>query len=141
MLATKYLGLELRNPLVASAGPLSQTVDGVRALADGGVGAVVMYSLFEEQVRHEAERDALLEELNAESFAEALSYFPSLDVQTEGLATKYLRLVEKAAAAIDIPLIASLNGASLGGWVQFASQLEEAGASAIELNIYFVPVM
>ncbi len=139
MLATKYLGLELRNPLVASAGPLSQTVDGVRALADGGVGAVVMYSLFEEQVRHEAERDALLEELNAESFAEALSYFPSLDVQTEGLATKYLRLVEKAAAAIDIPLIASLNGASLGGWVQFASQLEEAGASAIELNIYFVP--
>ena len=139
MLATTYLGLNLRNPLVASAGPLSQTVDGVKALADGGVGAVVMYSLFEEQVRHEAERDALLEELNSESFAEALSYFPSLDVHTEGLATKYLNLVEKSARAIDVPLIASLNGASLGGWVQFAGQLQDAGAAAIELNIYFVP--
>jgi len=139
MLATTYLGLDLRNPLVASAGPLSQTVDGVKALADGGVGAVVMYSLFEEQVRTQAETDELLEELYAESFAEALSYFPTLGVETEGLATRYLHLVERAAAAVDVPVIASLNGASVGGWVQFARQLQDAGAAAVECNIYFVP--
>lgn len=138
-LATTYLGLDLRNPLVASAGPLSQTVDGVKSLADAGVGAVVMYSLFEEQVRHEAERDELLEEVNSESFAEALSYFPTLKVQTEGLASQYLRLLERSVAAVEVPVIASLNGASVGGWVQFATQLQDAGAAAIECNIYFVP--
>lgn len=142
-LHTTYLGLPLRNPLVASAGPLSQTVDGVKGLADGGVGAVVLYSLFEEQVRaqlEQAERDALLEEEHADLFAEATSYFPSVSAEpVETVAVKYLSLVEKASRAIDVPLIASLNGSSLGSWVQFARQLEEAGASALELNIYFVP--
>lgn len=142
-LQTRYLGLELRNPLVASAGPLSQTVDGVKGLADGGVGAVVLYSLFEEQVRAQlerAERDAQLEEEHAESFPEATSYFPSVSAEpAETVALSYLSLVERAAAAIDVPLIASLNGSSVGSWVRFARQLEEAGAAALELNIYFVP--
>ena len=142
-LQTTYLGLPLRNPLVASAGPLSQTVDGVKGLADGGVGAVVLYSLFEEQVRAQlaqAERDAQLEEEHAEAFAEATSYFPSLTTEpAETVALSYLSLVERAASAIDVPLIASLNGSSIGSWVRFARQLEEAGAAALELNIYFVP--
>jgi len=142
-LETTYLGLPLRNPLVASAGPLSQTVDGVKGLADGGVGAVVLFSLFEEQVRaqmEQAERDALLEEEHAESFPEATSYFPSVEAEpTELVALSYVSLVERAAAAIEVPLIASLNGSSLGSWVRFARQLEDAGAAALELNIYFVP--
>lgn len=141
-LQTQYLGLTLRNPLVASAGPLSQTVDGVRALADGGAGAVVLYSLFEEQVRAQAaqaEADELLEEELADSFAEALSYFPATEIRADGFAAKYLNLVERAAAAIEVPLIASLNGSSMGSWVGFARQLEDAGAAALELNIYFVP--
>ena len=137
---TTYLGMELRSPLVASAGPLSQTVDGVRELADTGMGAVVLYSLFEEQVLAQAERDTLLEELNSESFPEATSYFPDiLDPEATSPARTYLSLVERAAAAIDVPLIASLNAAGTGSWVSFAQQLADAGASALELNIYFVP--
>lgn len=139
-LTTNYMGLRLRNPLVASAGPLSQTATGVRELADAGVGAVVMYSLFEEQMRREAERMAELEEAHEDSFPEALSYFPEVPYSSDGTAvTSYLKLVESAADAIDVPLIASLNGASLGGWVKNASRLADAGAAAIELNIYLVP--
>ncbi len=141
-LETTYLGLPLRNPLVASAGPLSQTVDGVRALADGGVGAVVLYSLFEEQVlAHDArvEADAEFDDEIGNAYAEALSYFPSVESRPEGLASQYLSLVERASAAIDVPLIASLNGTSVGSWTRFARQLQEAGAAALELNIYFVP--
>ncbi|MBK8447359.1 MAG: dihydroorotate dehydrogenase-like protein [Micropruina sp.] len=139
-LGTRYLGLSLRNPVVASAGPLSLTVDGVRALAAAGVGAVVMYSLFEEQVRRELERDIELEQAHEESFAEALSYFPAVSTPTErGVADGYVDLVRRASAAVDVPVIASINGASLGGWVEIAQQLADAGASAIELNIYFVP--
>ena len=138
-LATTYLGLQLRNPVVASAGPLSQTVAGVRSLADGGVGAVVMYSLFEEQIRREAEATAALEEMYDESFAEALSYFPTVPRSDRDASHAYLQLVEESAKAIDVPLIASLNGATTGGWTQTARRLADAGAAAIELNIYFVP--
>jgi len=138
-LTTSYLGLTLRNPVVASAGPLSQTVAGVKSLADGGVGAVVLYSLFEEQLRREAEATAILEDMYEESHAEAISYFPSVPRAAHDASATYLRLVEQAAAAIDVPLIASLNGASLGGWTQTARRLADAGAAAIELNIYFVP--
>ncbi len=139
-LTTNYMGLSLRNPLVASAGPLSQTVAGVRELADAGVGAVVMYSLFEEQMRHEAERMATLEEAHEESFAEALSYFPNVRYAADQTAvTQYLKLVESAADAIDVPLIGSLNASSMGSWVSNANRLAEAGAAAIELNIYLVP--
>ena len=138
-LTTTYLGLALRNPVVASAGPLSQTVDGIRELADGGVGAVVMYSLFEEQIRREAEADAVMEEMYEDSYAEALSYFPTVATERKDASHAYLKLVEEGAKAIDVPLIASLNGASMGGWTQKARQLADAGAAGIELNIYFVP--
>ena len=99
-LATTYLGLTLRNPVVASAGPLSQTVAGVRALADGGVGAVVLYSLFEEQLRREAEAVAALEEMYEDSHAEALSYFPPVPRAAHDASHAYLTLVEQAAAAV-----------------------------------------
>lgn len=138
-LTTTYMGLELRNPLVASAGPLSQIVDGVKSLADAGVGAVVMYSLFEEQLRREAERTAMLAELHENSFVEAQSWFPTVPRVEKNPVGEYLKLVEQSAQAIDVPLIASLNGASMGGWVSTARQLQDAGAAGIELNIYLVP--
>lgn len=137
-LTTNYMGLELRNPLVASASPLSQTVDGVRRLADAGVGAVVFFSLFEEQLRREALAYARLIDAGSESFPEALSYFPAAANDEVG-PQHYLDLIERAAAAVDIPLIASINGSSPGTWVDYAHAMQEAGASAIELNIYFIP--
>ncbi|WP_116113689.1 dihydroorotate dehydrogenase-like protein [Austwickia chelonae] len=138
-LTTRYLGLELSNPVVASAGPLSQSVEGVRRLADGGVGAVVLFSLFEEQLRHEAARDLVLEELHEESFAESLSYFPTVPSNDSGLSTRYLHLLEESSKAVEIPVIASLNGSTIGSWADFARQMQDAGAAAIELNIYLVP--
>jgi dihydroorotate dehydrogenase (fumarate) len=137
-LATRYLGLELRSPLVASASPLSGTADGVRRLADGGVGAVVLPSLFEEQLRQQAARDAAVAGAGADSFAESLSYFPAA-ASGDGGPGRYLSLLKRAAAAVDIPVIASLNGATTGGWTDYASALQEAGAAAIELNIYYLP--
>ncbi len=138
-LATTYLGLPLRNPLVASAGPLSQTVDGIRRLADGGVGAVVLYSVFEEQIRRQAEVDEALEELHADAFGEALSYFPDLPGTDGGdVPADYLHLLEEGAKVAGVPIIGSLNGSTRGGWTQYARQLQDAGAAAIELNIYFV---
>jgi dihydroorotate dehydrogenase (fumarate) len=137
-LATSYLGLELRNPLVASASPLSGTADGVRRLADGGVGAVVLYSLFEEQLRRETARDASAAEAGTDSFAESLSYFPPAAGADVG-PRRYLSLLERAVAAVDVPVIASLNGSTTGGWTDYASALQDAGAAAIELNIYHPP--
>jgi dihydroorotate dehydrogenase (fumarate) len=136
--STRYLGLELRNPLVASPSPLSNTADGVRALADAGVGAVVLFSLFEEQLRQEAAQNAALADAGTESFAESLSYFPQDAVADPG-PRRYLSLLERAAAAVDIPVIASLNGSTTGGWTDYAIALERAGAAAIELNIYHLP--
>lgn len=141
-LETKYLGLKLRNPVVASAGPLQQTVDGVKSLADAGVGAIVMYSLMEEQIRAEQARQIAVEESTEESFAEALSYFPSVPIRAPGadaVSSAYLRLLESAAKAVDVPVIGSLNGATMGGWISFARRMQDAGASALELNIYYVP--
>ena len=137
-LTTRYLGLELRNPLVASASPLTNTADGVRRLADAGVGAVVLFSLFEEQLRREAARNAALAEAGTESFAESLSYFPEAAEADPG-PRRYLSLLERAVAAVDIPVIASLNGVTTGGWTDYARALEQAGAAAIELNIYHLP--
>ena len=136
-LTTTYLGLALNNPLVASAGPLSRTVDGVRHLADAGVGAIVLPSLFEEQVRREAEQDAQLAEAGAESFAESLSYLPGTG--GEGGPRRYLDLLRRAAAVADVPVIASLNGVTAGGWTDYATAMQEAGAAAIELNVYYLP--
>jgi dihydroorotate dehydrogenase (fumarate) len=137
-LTTDYMGLALRNPLVASASPLSQTVDGVRRLADAGVGAVVFFSLFEEQLRREALTYARLVDAGTESFAESLSYLPAA-VDDEVGPQRYLSLIERAAQIVDIPLIASINGSTPGGWVDYAHAMQDAGAAAIELNIYYVP--
>ena len=137
-LSTRYLNLELRNPLVASPSPLSQTVDGVRRLADAGIGAVVLYSLFEEQLRREAERDAELAEAGTESFGEALSYFPA-GADSDPGPRRYLSLLERAVAAVDVPVIGSLNGVTPGGWVRYARAMQDAGSAAIELNIYYLP--
>ncbi len=135
---TSYLGLALRNPLVASASPLSRTVEGVRRLAGAGVSAVVLYSLFEEQLRREASENARLVDVGTESFAESLTYFPESAEQEPG-PRRYLSLLERAAAAVDVPVIASLNGVTPGGWVSYAAAMEGAGAAAIELNIYYLP--
>ncbi len=137
-LSTTYLGLALRNPLVASASPLSRTVDDVRRLADAGVGGVVLFSLFEEQLLQEAEQNARLVDAGSESFAESLSYFPDEAAEEPG-PRRYLSLLERAAAAVDVPVIASLNGVTPGGWARFAASMESAGAAAIELNIYYLP--
>jgi dihydroorotate dehydrogenase (fumarate) len=137
-LSTRYLGMALRNPLVASASPLSQTVDGVRRLADAGVGAVVLYSLFEEQLRREALENEWLAEAGSESFGESLSYFPAAAGEDPG-PRRYLSLVERAAGAVDVPVICSLNGTTPGGWSGYARSMQDAGAAAIELNIYYLP--
>jgi dihydroorotate dehydrogenase (fumarate) len=137
-LSTSYMGLALRNPLVASASPLSQTVDGVRRLADAGVGAVVLYSLFEEQLQREAAQDARLVDAGTESFAESLSYFPAAAEEEAG-PRRYLSLLERAVAAVEIPVIGSLNGVTPSGWADYARAMQDAGAAAIELNIYYLP--
>ncbi|HXY45047.1 MAG TPA: dihydroorotate dehydrogenase-like protein [Acidimicrobiales bacterium] len=137
-LSTDYMGLALRNPLVASASPLSRTVDGVRRLADAGVGAVVLHSLFEEELLEEAARNTRLLDAGTESFAESLSYFPETAGEEPG-PRRYLSLLERSAAAVEIPVIASLNGVTPGGWATYAQALRDAGAVAIELNIYYLP--
>lgn len=137
-LSTKYLGLNLRTPLVASASPLSHEIDGIRRLEDVGASAVVLHSLFEEQLRQESQNLEHSLEAGIESFAESITYFPQpaeFHTGPEG----YLKHIMQAKAAVDIPIIASLNGATLGGWTQFARQIEQAGADAIECNIYFLP--
>jgi len=137
-ISARYLGLELRNPLVASASPLASTADGVKRLAGAGVAAVVLPSLFEEELRRQAAQDAALAQAGTESFAESLSYFPD-ETDAEPGPRQYLSLVERAVAAVDVPVIASLNGVTTGGWTDYASALEQAGAAAIELNIYHFP--
>jgi dihydroorotate dehydrogenase (fumarate) len=137
-LSTRYMGLALRNPLVASASPLSQTFDGVRRLADSGVSAVVLYSLFEEQLRREAAENSRLAEVGTESFAESLSYFPAGADEDPG-PRRYLSLLERAAGAVEIPVIGSLNGITPAGWTDYARAMQDAGAAAIELNVYYLP--
>jgi dihydroorotate dehydrogenase (fumarate) len=137
-LSTNYMGLALRNPLVASPSPLSYTLDGIKRLADGGVGAIVMFSLFEEQLREEAARTIRLVEETAESFPEALDYFPAVVEEDVG-PRSYLVLLERAVASVDVPVIASLNGITPEGWTEHARAMQDAGAAAIELNIYYLP--
>ena len=132
------MGLPLKNPFVASASPLSENLDTIRRLEDHGASAVVMFSLFEEQIRHD--RDALEHflELGSESFGEALTYFPDVADYDVGPA-QYLELLRKASDAVDIPIIASLNGVTERGWVDFAKDMQQAGAKGIELNVYYIP--
>jgi dihydroorotate dehydrogenase (fumarate) len=137
-LRSTYLGLQLKNPLVASASPLSKRVSTIRKLEDQGISAVVMYSLFEEQINHASRELDYFLNLGTESFAEALTYFPEMQSYNVG-PDIYLDLIRKAKEAVNIPIIASLNGISSGGWVKYAKSIEQAGADAIELNIYYVP--
>jgi dihydroorotate dehydrogenase (fumarate) len=137
-LSTSYMGLALRNPLIASPSPLSHTLDGIRRLADAGVGAVVLHSLFEEQLREQAARDARAAQAGTESFAESLSYFPAAPDQDNG-PRSHLSLLERAAATVEVPVIASLNGVSAEGWTDYARAMQDAGAAAIELNVYYLP--
>ncbi len=137
-LTTTYLGLQLRNPLVASASPLSKKVDTVRRLEDAGAAAVVMYSLFEEQITHESQELDHYLERGTHSYAESLSYFPDLGSYNLG-PEPYLEHLHRVKRAVDIPVIGSLNGISSGGWVQYAQRIEQAGADALELNIYYLP--
>jgi len=136
-LTTRYLGMTLRTPLVPSASPLSDDLDNIRRMEDAGASAVVLYSLFEEQLTRE--REALQHHLThgTESFAEALTYFPAPDEYRVG-PEEYLEHIRKAKAAVGIPIIAGLNGSSIGGWVEYAAMMQQAGADALELNVYFV---
>jgi dihydroorotate dehydrogenase (fumarate) len=136
-LSTNYLGMKLKNPIISSASPLSHTVDSVKAMEDAGAAAVVVYSLFEEQINHESnELDHFLTH-GTESFAEALSYFPQ---QSEfNLAPgQYVKHISNLKKNVSIPVIGSLNGVSSGGWTKYAKIIEDAGADALELNIYYV---
>ncbi|OGQ91697.1 MAG: dihydroorotate dehydrogenase [Deltaproteobacteria bacterium RIFOXYA12_FULL_58_15] len=136
-LSTTYMGLKLKNPLVPAASPLSQKVDSVRAMEDAGASAVTIYSLFEEQIRHEQNELNHYLSRDENSHAEALSYFPDLGNYKIG-PEAYLEHISKLKEAVDIPIIGSLNGTSNGGWIDYAAKIEKAGASALELNIYQV---
>ncbi|MDP5018188.1 MAG: dihydroorotate dehydrogenase-like protein, partial [Dolichospermum sp.] len=137
-LTTTYLGLELKSPLVPSASPLSEEIDNIKLMEDVGAGAVVMHSLFEEQLT--LEKHELHHHLSygTESFAEALTYFPEITNFRVG-PEEYLDHIRKAKEKVDIPIIASLNGSSVGGWTEYGKLIQQAGASALELNIYYVP--
>lgn len=137
-LSTEYMGLKLAHPLVASASPLSEDVDGIKRLEDAGAAAVVMFSLFEEQIQQENAAFEQLMDMGTNSFAESLSYFPEPEEYHVG-AESYLELIRHASESVDIPVIASLNGFTNEGWIHYAKNMQEAGASGIELNIYYIP--
>lgn len=137
-LKTRYLGLSLNSPIIAGAGPLTGKLDNIRRFEDLGAGAVVLPSLFEEQIQQEQQLIDRLATTGADSYAEALTYFPAPEAYGIG-PTDYLKTIHHAAEAVDIPVVASLNGFTDEGWVQYARQMEQAGAAAIELNIYFIP--
>ena len=137
-LTTNYLGMSLKNPIVASSSPLSQNVDSIRRLEDAGAAAVVMYSLFEEQIGFDSYYIDYHLTQGIDSYAESISYFPDMQSYNVG-PDEYMNLIRRAKEAVDIPIIGSLNGASVGGWVDYAALIEEAGADALELNIYYLP--
>ncbi|HQX00636.1 MAG TPA: dihydroorotate dehydrogenase-like protein [Anaerolineales bacterium] len=137
-LSTTYLGLNLKNPLVASASPISKNIDKARKLEEAGASAIVMYSLFEEQIIHESlELDHFLTR-GTDSFAEAMTYLPDGGMYSMG-AEKYINQVAGLKKALSIPVIGSLNGVSKGGWTKYAKQIQDAGADALELNLYYIP--
>ena len=137
-LTTTYLGFKLKNPLVASPSPLSEKIENLIKMEEAGISAIVMYSLFEEQIIHESlELDHFLNR-GTESFAEALTYFP--DVGRYSLAPeKYIHALEKTKRAVSVPVMGSLNGVSTGGWIEYARKIQDAGADGLELNLYYLP--
>lgn len=137
-LVTSYLGMILKNPIVASSSPLSHTVDSIRRLEDAGAAAVVMYSLFEEQITCDSFYIDYYLTSGTNSYAESLSYFPEMQGYNVW-PDEYMNLIRRAKEAVDIPIIGSLNGVSAGGWTDYATLMEEAGADGIELNVYYIP--
>lgn len=137
-LKTKYLGLTLKSPLVVSASPLSEYLQNIKMMEDAGAGAVVLHSLFEEQIRIEEQELHYHTTMGTESFAESLSYFPDQGEYKLG-PEEYISHISKAKEAVNIPIIASLNGSTIGGWTEYAKEMEKAGADAIELNVYYIP--
>ena len=137
-LTTNYLGMSLKNPIVASSSPLSHTVNSIRRLEDAGAAAVVMYSLFEEQIGFDSYYIDHHLTQGIDSYAESISYFPDMQTYNVG-PDEYLNLIRRAKEAVDIPIVGSLNGTSVGGWTDYATLIEDAGADALELNIYYLP--
>ena len=138
-LTTTHLGLELKNPLIASASPLTASLDSIKRLEDNGIAAVIMHSLFEEEINHEIHQIDHFLHIHSNADAEATTYLPD-EVDFENLQSEhYLEEIQKIKESVDIPLIASLNGVSAGGWVKYAKKLQQAGADALELNITYIP--
>ncbi|MFZ5806375.1 MAG: dihydroorotate dehydrogenase-like protein [Verrucomicrobiota bacterium] len=137
-LQTNYLKLSLRNPVVPSASPLSGNIDNIRKMEDAGAGAMVLHSLFEEQINYDSQLLHETLEQGTESFAESTSYLPDMGKYKIG-PERYLDLIRSAKEAVDMPIIASLNGCTLGGWIDYAKKIQEAGADALELNLYRLP--
>lgn len=137
-LTTRYLGMNLRNPLVPSASPLSDDIGNIKRMEDLGAGAVVLRSLFEEQLTREDQVIQHQMMYGSESFPEAISYLPT-PAQFRFAPDEYLERIQKIKSTVEIPVIASLNGASIGGWIEYARKMQQAGADAIELNIYSIP--
>jgi len=137
-LTTNYLGMVLKNPIVASSSPLSHTIEGISRLEDAGAAAVVMYSLFEEQIGFDSYYIDYHLTQGIDSYGESISYFPDMQSYNVG-PDQYLNLIRRAKETVDIPIIGSLNGASVGGWTDYATLIEQAGADALELNIYYLP--
>jgi dihydroorotate dehydrogenase (fumarate) len=137
-LSTNYMGLKLKHPIVPSASPLSKNLDSIRRLEDAGAPAIVMYSLFEEQIIWESQVLDHYLSYGTESFNEAVTFYPDMKHYNVG-PEEYLNLISKAKAATQIPIIGSLNGVSTGGWVDYARKIQEAGADALELNVYYIP--
>lgn len=137
-LKTKYLGMTLRSPIVVSASPLSEYIQNIKMMEDAGAGAVVLYSLFEEQIRLEQQELHYHTTMGTESFAESLSYFPEPEEFKLG-PEEYIKHIQDAKEAVNIPIIASLNGSTIGGWTEYSKEMEKAGADAIELNVYYIP--
>jgi len=137
-LTTTYMGLNLRSPIVPSASPLTRDLESIRAMAAAGAGAITLHSLFEEQIEHEVQLLGTVFDGSENIYAESLDFFPKL-TEFRRDERDYLKLIEAAKAAVDTPIIASLNGYSPGGWTRYARLFQEAGADAVELNIYYIP--
>ena len=137
-LSTSYMGMSLKNPIVPSASPLAENLDNIYKMEDAGAAAIVMHSLFEEQITWQSQQLDHYLSYGVESFAEALNYFPDMESYDVGPDT-YLEHINRAKMAIDIPIIGSLNGVSSGGWIEYAKKIEQAGADALELNTYYIP--
>ncbi len=138
-LNTNYMGFELKNPMVPSASPMTEKLDSIKVLEDAGASAVVLYSLFEEQIEQQDSSLAYFTEYGTDSFAESLSFFPDAHEFKAG-PDEYLENVRKIKAGVDIPIFASLNGNTPGGWMEYAKKMEQAGADGLELNIHYLPV-